>query len=339
MAEAVQRGGGRSLSQALILVAKCALAAALVAWLLWSGRLDLGHLTRIRAGGAMLGVLAGQLIVLVTPLFRWALLLRTRKLAFTPRQITQIGLISYFAVLILPATGGQEAVRLFYASRLKPGRGADILSTLVLDRFVGLLGLCALAVTSGLILVARTRSDAVLKIVGLGGALLIALSVITVFLLRTKPERVRAVVDRFGVLSALFRSLEEFKASWGVLLTSLALSLVAHFGSCLSMYFGFLAVGAPVSLVEACAITPLVTLTSILPVTPLGIGVADTVADTLFTLVGARGGAEVTMLVRVVTAVMCLACGLAYLVPLPASEPGEPPREPDHKPNDKRDED
>src|SRR5688572_15071220 len=122
MAEAVQRSGG-SLSKWLFLAAKCAIAAGLVAWLWQSGRLDFGQLARVRADGPMLGVLVGQLIVLVVPLFRWALLLRATGLSFTKRQITQIGLISYFAVMILPATGGQEAVRLYYASRVKRGFG------------------------------------------------------------------------------------------------------------------------------------------------------------------------------------------------------------------------
>jgi uncharacterized membrane protein YbhN (UPF0104 family) len=135
-------------------------------------------------------------------------------------------------------------------------------------------------------------------------------------------------------LIALVDSLEAFRGDRATLLWSLALAVVAQFGNGLSMYFGFIAVqGAvegTVSLLAATAITPLVTLTTIVPVTPLGIGVADAAAEGLFTLVGAHSGAEVTMLVRAATASACLLSGLAYLLPAPdqqepgASEPAEP---------------
>ena len=51
------------LRRGLLLVAKLALASALVAWLSRSGRLDFHHLARVHLDGAMLGVIAGQIIV------------------------------------------------------------------------------------------------------------------------------------------------------------------------------------------------------------------------------------------------------------------------------------
>lgn len=308
-----------ALRRGALLAAKLALAAGLVAWLWRSGRLDFHEIARIHVGYALLGVVAGQAVVLLVPILRWSFLLKAREIELTARQIVQIGLISYFAVLILPATGGQEAVRLYYASRVSPGRGPDILATLVLDRFIGLVGLCVLALTSGVLLLIHTGSPVVIHILYLVVALLVVLGGITVFLLRAKPKSLRGLIERSAAMTALFRSLEAFRGRWSVLVTALTLSCVAHFGSCASMYLGFLAIGAPVSLVEACAITPLVTLTSSVPITPLGLGVADVVAEKLFSMVGALHGAAVTMLVRAVTAIACLACGIAYLVPVPES--------------------
>jgi len=309
----------RKLRRGLLLVAKLALAAALVAWLSRSGRLDFHHLARVHLDGAMLGVIAGQIIVHLLPLLRWSLFLKARNLKLTARQILQIGLISYFAVLILPATGGQDAVRFYYASRIERGRGPDVLATVVLDRFMGLVGLCVLALLSGLLLLSRTGSRAVMEVMGFVAALLVVLAGATVFLLRAKPRRLDALIERSSAISALSRALEAFRGRRALLLASLGVSCLGHLGSCISMYAGFLAVGAPVPFVEVCTITPLVLLTSSVPVTPLGIGVADAAADRLFTLVGSLCGAEVTMLVRAVTATAYLACGLAYIVPLPGS--------------------
>jgi glycosyltransferase 2 family protein len=323
MAEAAADPEKRRLRRGLLLALKCALAAVLVTWLWRTGRLDFRQLARVDLGGPLLGVIAGQIIALAVALLRWGLLLEARELKLSFRQITQIGMISYFAVLILPATGGQEAVRLYYASRAKPGRGPDILATLVLDRFVGLVGLCALALGAGVLLLIRTRSPAVLNVVGFAAALLILLGGVNAFLLRTKPKRLRELIERSAMVSALFRSLEMYQGQRGLLLTSLGLACIAHFGNCVSMFFAFLAIDAPVPFVEVSAISPLVTLTTSLPVTPLGIGVSDVVADRLFSMIGALHGADVTMLVRGVMAVACLACGVAYLVPVPES-PSDP---------------
>jgi glycosyltransferase 2 family protein len=321
MAEAAADPDKRRLRRGLLLALKCALAAALVTWLWRSGRLDFRQLARVDLGGAMLGVVAGQVIAILVPMVRWGLLVEARDLKLSLRQITQIGLISYFASLILPAAGGQEAVRLYYARRVKPGRGPDILATLVLDRFVGLVGLCAFALGAGVLLLTRTRSPAVADVVGFAAALLIGLGGVIVFLLRAKPKRLRGLIERSPRVSALFRSLEAFHGQRGVLLISFGLSCIAHVGNCISMFFAFLAIDVPVPFVEVSAISPLVTLTSSVPVTPLGIGVADAVADRLFGMLGTLHGADVTMLVRGVTAVACLACGLAYLVPVPEGPP------------------
>lgn len=325
MAEAAADPEKRRLPRGLLLALKCALAAGLVVWLSRSGRLDFRQLARVDLGGAMFGVMAGQVIALLVALLRWGLLLEARDLKLSFRQITQIGLISYFAILILPATGGQEAVRLYYASRVKPGRGPDILATLVLDRFVGLIGLCALAFGAGALLLTRTRSPVVLNVVGFAAALLLGLGGAIAFLLRAKPKRLRGLIERSAMVSALVRSLEMFQGQRGVLLTSIGLACIAHFGNCISMSFAFMAIDAPVPFIEVTAIAPLVTLTSTLPLTPLGIGVSDLVADGLFGGIGALHGADVTMLVRGVMAVACLACGLAYLVPLPNSPPSPEP--------------
>jgi uncharacterized membrane protein YbhN (UPF0104 family) len=58
---------------------------------------------------------------------------------------------------------------------------------------------------------------------------------------------------------------------------------------------------------------PLVILSSLIPLTPLGIGVTDGAAAELFARAAMPGGAAVTMLLRAVFVVICLGCGVALL--------------------------
>lgn len=316
-----EAGQSRRLRAGLMLAVKLGVAALLVLWLLRSGRLRLGDIARVHADLDMLGVVLGQVAVLGVPLLRWRRLLLARGIDLGPGRVLHVGLISYFAIMFLPATGGQEAVRLYYATRLRRGRGPEILATLVLDRFVGLIGLSALAAAFCVLLLARYDAPSTRALTGAVVALLVGLAVATAVLIAARPAWLLRLGDRVRPVRALFDALEEFRHRRGLLAEALALSVLAHLASCVSMYFGFRALGAPVSMVEATAITPLVTLTSILPVTPLGIGVADLVAEDLFQRVGVGSGAEATMLVRAVTAVLCLASGIAFLWPV--AEGGE----------------
>jgi hypothetical protein len=70
-------------------------------------------------------------------------------------------------------------------------------------------------------------------------------------------------------------------------------------------------------------VMPLVFLSGIIPLTPLGIGVTDSVAVALFAAAGIRGAAETTTLIRGVLVAISALCAPAYLVPVerpPASD-------------------
>lgn len=306
-------------------VLKVAVAALLVYWLWRSRLLDVALFGHVELDWVLVGVLGGQLLSLGLPLVRWYWLLRARAVGLPPTRAAQIGLISYFAAILLPATGGQDVVRLFYGTRARPGRGADIVATLLLDRVLGLLGLCVVGILAGIAMLVRTGADVVLQVVAIASGLLLLLSATTGFLLRSKPKEFARLIARQPKLAALFSALEAFRGRKGVLLSSLLVSIAAQLGNCVSMYFGFRALGTPVNLLEAAALTPLVTLTTVVPATPLSIGVSDAAAEGLFALVGAATGAEVTMLVRAATALGCLAGGLAYLMPAPKA-PAAPPQ-------------
>jgi len=66
-----------------------------------------------------------------------------------------------------------------------------------------------------------------------------------------------------------------------------------------------------------------VQLAGTIPLTPLGLGVGEGFAAFAFGLVGVTGAAAALLVYRVSFVVWTLACGVAWLVPLPAAPPPE----------------
>jgi uncharacterized protein (TIRG00374 family) len=229
----------------------------------------------------------------------------------------QIGMVSYFASLVLPSTGGQDAVRVMYLRRVESGKLAEQLAAVLLDRFFGVLGLGVLGVLSGLAILLSARSAAVTGVLIGAVALTLGLLLAAALMWSGRPRWLQRQIRRWSRLALLLDALESYREVPRTLGLCLLVSICAQFGNAASMYFGFSVLGTPVSLLEATALTPLVTLAGILPLAPLGLGMADAAAEGLFATVGASNGAEVTMLVRAATVAGCLGCAVAYLWPLP----------------------
>jgi hypothetical protein len=307
----------------LFAVFKFGVAAVIVAILWRTGRLDLSRLAKVRVDGALLGVAFGQLVVMSLPLLRWHLLLRARNVDLAGPQILRIGLISYFALLFLPATGGQDAVRVYYANRVVPGRLADLVASVVVDRLSGLLAMCLLALSFGLLLVMSTEGRPAVELLALAAALTACLVVGTGALLWTKPRRLRPLIARFRPIAALVAALEAYRGRPRALVVALGLAYLAQLGNCISMYFAFRAVGAALPALLVFAATPIALLAGMVPLTPLGLGVVESAAEGLFAFMGSPDGAEASVLVRMVTALACLVSGLAFLWPAPAAAPSD----------------
>jgi uncharacterized membrane protein YbhN (UPF0104 family) len=129
---------------------KLAVAAALIAYVVHSGKLDLHNVGHLLAAPAYFGTV---LVLLTVQLFliawRLQLLLRARveRLSFSfVLRLTYLG--AFFDAFALTSVGG-DAVKAWYLSRALPaGTRTETLSILVVDRFLGLLGMLALTVAA-----------------------------------------------------------------------------------------------------------------------------------------------------------------------------------------------
>lgn len=293
----------------LIFVGKCVVGALLVGWLVRSGRLDFGLLAGVKAGWSLVGVFLCQAAMIACQAMRWHLLSRAQKLAFTPAQTILMSLRGQFAGVWTPSNLGMDGVRLLHATRLYPGRAQASLVALIIDRVVGVLMLLVLMFASLFFVEWRAEQQAMFT-----AARWIALSIIVAALIAAVVwkawSRRSSLSDNFAgrIVMAMQAYHEQPKVLWG----ACGWALLTHICNALSFWFGFDALGIPAALPTVLMVMPAVILSFILPLTPLGLGVADVVAQVLFEAAGIAGGSAATMLLRATWLLLSLGCGLSF---------------------------
>jgi uncharacterized membrane protein YbhN (UPF0104 family) len=294
-----------------LLALKLALVAGILTWLVRTGRLDVAQLSGVRWGAPLaLVFLVWMAAAFVTPV-RWYLLARARGLALPLATAVQVCWTGYFFTLASPGLMGQDGARLYYATRFNPGLGAEIMSGLALDRLLGFLGLLTVAFGGSLALLASSVSRNFLVLpaaaMALAGALLAG-----AWVLLRQESRFRRFesIERFATAVAAYRG---HKATLGA---AFALSCFGHIAGAIAAVFAFRGLGASPGLLTVLAIQPLVTLARVVPLTPLGLGVADAAAEELYGIGGSSLGAEVSMILRAAQVLVALAGLVTWLLPV-----------------------
>jgi uncharacterized membrane protein YbhN (UPF0104 family) len=284
---------------------KWLLPLALIAWLLASGKLDLGTLARVFSDPVLLcaNVLGWAGCALVLAAARWKLLLGPEGASLPLLRAMRLQFIALFMNTAVPGNVAGDVYKNVLAARGIPSLTLTRSLTVVMVERV--LGLAALVLISVLSIAARggalpERARPLLPFVSLLGAGTVGGVLVALLAARfasgageTPPAaglvtKLRAKVAEVG--DALLAYARRPAALGG----AFALSVLMH-----AVYIGlFVTLGrkvAPASLapLDVSVIYPIGMLTSILPLAPGGIGVGHAAFASLFALFGAGRGADV----------------------------------------------
>lgn len=122
----------------LVQTLKFTVAFGLIALLIYSGKLDFGLLKTLLTPFylTVLFLMAGMNTLLLN--YRWQLLLRERSLPWDFKRVFPTYLIGIFFNYALPGAIGGDVVKAFYVARDNPSRKMDAISTVLVDRILGL---------------------------------------------------------------------------------------------------------------------------------------------------------------------------------------------------------
>lgn len=296
-----------------------AVGLGFLSWTLWNNRQVLVEVfsrpiqIRYYLWGFLLVNLAAFLSFL-----RWFALVRMLGVNFNLLDCLRLSYVGSFFNLVIPGAVGGDLVKAAYLARMNLPR-TQAISTLLIDRIVGLIGLFYLASAASIVgwssLVPSVRNFALFAIfMAISGS--IALFIILLDLpgklfpkLASSSGKIGILIREFGLLSRSYR------AKWPKVVSMLFLSMFCHSLTCAACYLVGLALfpGFQVSLVDHLLIFPLVLFSTAVPLPFGALGFSEQISDQLFQFVGHPSGAVAMMGYRVLTYGLGLVSLLVYL--------------------------
>src|SRR6266851_6278305 len=193
--------------------------------------------------------IAGVLLTFV----RWHILVRAQELPFTLSNAMRLGLLGLFFSTFLPGSVGGDITKAYFIARGQSRRTVAV-ATVMIDRAVGLWGLCLLVALLGSIFwiggMLEANAAQTLQSIVIGSVLLCAVSAVVWILLGFLPEwRAQRFARRLTGIPKVGHSAAEFwRAVWmyrrkeASVIQALLLSLVGHVCFVLTFYFSSLTV-------------------------------------------------------------------------------------------------
>lgn len=320
-------------AQALVFALKLLAAAAMFAWLFSKGHLDSRALSGMSATSLLIGFVLINLQAAgnATRLY-W--LFERHALPVSALRAVSITWVALAFNQLLPAGAGGDAIRIYYVAQDHPQAKGNAFAVVLFDKVVGLAGLLLLGVVPW---VATTSFNegmppvAVQAIRTVGAIMAAIFALVVSFGLITLSPRVDAgailarlrarLGGRFGHLIDPVASLLAVHRGRRLWLFGLTVfSALLHMISCVALYLLARAAGDGQSLVLHLSLWSVVFLTTAIPLSPGGIGVAETAAAKLWLLCGVATGAATFLAFRV----LCLAqaaVGLAVYIVIRRQSP------------------
>jgi glycosyltransferase 2 family protein len=290
----------------IVLGAKMIIAAGVLCWLC-SGRLDFGRLAAVPLSLDLVVLAAIVFSSLLLPAIRWWWLLRIQRVEASMWQAVRLTWIAYATAIILPGAASGDLAKSILIVRGQPGARARSLSTVLVDRLIGIYSLILLGATSaGWYRTVHPDATFVKYLLALSAAMLVG------SLCAAATVALGAWRRWFGRLApaawsqAWTESFHLYRHAPQALAGCLVLSLASSGLTAVSLTAADRALGGAVSWGSSLLVGPLVVLANCVPITPGGVGVAEATSSELFAQMGSANGAEMMMLVRLMMAALSL---------------------------------
>jgi glycosyltransferase 2 family protein len=259
--------------------------SALLIWLLVR-HLDLGGLAREMVAVeplSLMGAIACLIALLIPPALRWSVVLRAMGHPTGLGITVPITMIGLFFSQTLPSSIGGDAMRIWELQRAGSGMSIAI-SSVVIDRAVGLLAICLLVTVTLPILLGLVSSPAVVASV----TLLLAVGYAGVGA-ATLFDRLPAMLQRLRVargFAYLSTSLRAVVLAPRPALGALGASLLYQLGVVLVVFTLARGIGIAVEATACLVIVPIANLSALLPISISGWGVRESAFVLGFGMVG-----------------------------------------------------
>lgn len=267
------------LTQAL----KIGFSAAIIVWLVETGRLDLEAQKRILSEPWIIVGLVFVAMNLWVTSERWRLLVRSQNLATGSLEMLELTLIGVFFNYAMPGGVGGDVVKGYYFTKAHPNARAVAITSVVMDRGLGLYAMVMMAVGAMLFNIGHVWDTPVLRSLFYFIAILAAGFTIALWAIFSRRiRRMRIIHDLLGrlPLGAKFQKLYDTAHAYGLhrghVLGALGYSVIAQTFSILFLWGAGRAAGyGDVGAATYFLVAPLGFMATAIPISPAGVGVGQ----------------------------------------------------------------
>lgn len=283
----------------LLAVFKIIFAAGLIIYLISSGGLNLHSMGKVMAHPwwlSLVTLLWGSLVVITS--IRWYLLLLVQGVMITFGKTLSLNFIGMFFNLCLPGSTGGDLVKCYYLASIFPGKKMETITTVLIDRILGVAGLLLVggvsvlaypAISLGGNRMVRAFSFSIL-------AVCIATLLGLILLLNLPGSFLDARLERhshrllWNMLLRCYRAVRVYRDKQFIIYCSLFLSALVHTIIIITSFIIGRVIGSTLSWRFYGIITPLGLVAGSLPIAPAGLGVGEAAFEYLYKLVGSPLG-------------------------------------------------
>lgn len=317
----------------VLVLIKVGLACLLLWWLTNQARND-DSFYKLRDQPKHWGMLAlatlACLVAVMITIYRWMLLVRALKIPFTLADAFRLGFQSYALNFVSLGSVGGDLFKAVFIAREQPGRRAEAVATVVIDRLVGLYAL--LLVSAGAILLAWWQNapwlnEPELKVIvrvtmicTIVGGILCTILALPNFTRGQVAKQVKRLPIIGHTMLKLLGAIHLYRSQRGVMAFSLFISLFVQLLMAISVWLvGKGLPGESLTLAENIVAAPLASLAGALPITPSGLGAFEGVLNFLYNKIAAPGtidgsqGFIVALGFRLITMIVALP-GVFYII-------------------------
>lgn len=275
----------KNISKTLSLVLKIAFAVGVIWWMTHSGKLNLkvvGHAFADHWPMAIFLLFTLYLQIAIIS-WRWNVLNGALGFGIGYREAFSLSMIGMLFTVVIPGSVGGDVIKAYYVGTRVPNRRAHAFTTILMDRYLGLLSLLTLGAAGvcwnyRVILTNKIMTTlatfVVLAFIGGTVALMVA-----ILFSNQVTSLLRRFVGRIPLAGHAVKSceaLEAFRARPGVLVIGILMSLPSHLIACLGMRLAMGMVGAPeMPLERFLLIVPLGLISTVIPLSPGGVGIGQ----------------------------------------------------------------
>jgi len=240
---------------------------------------------------------------LLIGVWRWNLVLKSQGLALSFARTIEISLVAHFFNSFLLGSTGGDLLKAYYAARETHHLKTEAVSTVLVDRLIGLLSMLMFAalllLPSATLIFSQHQlaAPALLMLAMLAGFALLATLSFWGGLSKRYPNARRRLrqLPKGPELERVLEACRGFGRNKALLGTTIALSMLLNTACVLQFFVLSKALGMTVPPVILCFVVPTIVCIAALPITPSGLGVRENLFVVMLAAPGINAPANLSL--------------------------------------------